>query len=233
MALDLSSMDSIRAFAIELGGRTELQQLDVLICNAGVFNMGGARRETKDGFEMHLGTNCLGHFLLALLLLPNMLKSPHQPRLLFVGSKLYELGSVHWDDLQLQQRTARPPRRLHVHAFCRIASATRCVVWATLTHRCSSTAGYTSLGAYSQSKMVEMLLAFELRRRLAGRVTVVACHPGNCVTEVARSIPRVLQVLYKTIVGPLCLLSAEEGARPVLHAATCEVRTCSVQASTR
>ena len=102
MQMDLSSMDSIRAFSIELGSRPDIQ-IDVLVANAGVFNMGGARSETKDGFETHLGTNCLGHFLLALLLIPNMLKSDSKPRIVFVGSKLYELGHINWDDLQLQR----------------------------------------------------------------------------------------------------------------------------------
>ena len=61
---------------------------------------------------------------------------------------------------------------------------------------CAFFADFTSLGAYAQSKVVEMQLAYELRCRLGDRLTILACHPGNCVTEVVRGIPPVLQYLY-------------------------------------
>jgi hypothetical protein len=63
--LDLASLDSVRAFAREL--LTTHQPIHLLINNAGV--MLPDRRETRDGFEAHLGINHLGHFLLTQLLL--------------------------------------------------------------------------------------------------------------------------------------------------------------------
>ncbi|XP_043066423.1 retinol dehydrogenase 11-like isoform X2 [Drosophila bipectinata] len=69
--LDLSSMDSIRQFAE--GFKKERDSLHVLINNAGV--MGLPRTLTKDGFEMQLGVNHMGHFLLTHLLL-DVLKLP-------------------------------------------------------------------------------------------------------------------------------------------------------------
>jgi NAD(P)-dependent dehydrogenase (short-subunit alcohol dehydrogenase family) len=58
LRLDLASLESARAAAItfEKTGRT----VDVLVNNAGV---GATRGVTEDGFEIHFGTNHLGHFM--------------------------------------------------------------------------------------------------------------------------------------------------------------------------
>jgi len=66
--LDLASLDSVRSFAVSFAARHD--GLDLLINNAGV--MASPRRHTADGFELHLGTNHLGHFALTNLLLPLM-----------------------------------------------------------------------------------------------------------------------------------------------------------------
>ncbi|MGH8862493.1 MAG: SDR family NAD(P)-dependent oxidoreductase, partial [Jatrophihabitantaceae bacterium] len=67
--LDLSSMDSVRAFADAWSG-----PLDMLVNNAGV--MAPPRRaRTADGFELQFGTNHLGHFVLTGLLLPALAAS--------------------------------------------------------------------------------------------------------------------------------------------------------------
>jgi NAD(P)-dependent dehydrogenase (short-subunit alcohol dehydrogenase family) len=66
--LDLASLASVRAFAERF--RAAHDGLDLLINNAGV--MAPPRRHTEDGFELQFGTNHLGHFALANLLLPAM-----------------------------------------------------------------------------------------------------------------------------------------------------------------
>ncbi|RGP66287.1 hypothetical protein FSPOR_6665 [Fusarium sporotrichioides] len=66
LELDLSSFDSIKAAA-----KTFLDheaRLDVLLLNAGI--MGAPPVLTEDGYEMHMGTNHLGHALLLKLLKP-------------------------------------------------------------------------------------------------------------------------------------------------------------------
>ncbi|KAH6960397.1 hypothetical protein DER45DRAFT_627523 [Fusarium avenaceum] len=70
--LDLSSFESIKAAASEFLQREE--RLDVLLLNAGV--MGAPATLTKDGYEMHIGTNHLGHALLLKLLQPVLEKTP-------------------------------------------------------------------------------------------------------------------------------------------------------------
>jgi NAD(P)-dependent dehydrogenase (short-subunit alcohol dehydrogenase family) len=63
-ALDLSDLNSVRAFAKAWGARP----VDLLINNAGL--MGLPPSKTPQGFETHIGTNHLGHFLLTTQLLP-------------------------------------------------------------------------------------------------------------------------------------------------------------------
>jgi len=66
--LDLADLSSVRSFAERF--KAGHDGLDLLINNAGV--MASPRRHTADGFELHLGTNHLGHFALTNLLLPLM-----------------------------------------------------------------------------------------------------------------------------------------------------------------
>ena len=71
LQLDLASFASIRSFAAVLAGRHG--SVELLLNNAGVFC--DARRLTADGFEMTMGVNFLGTYLLTRLLLPLLLKS--------------------------------------------------------------------------------------------------------------------------------------------------------------
>ncbi|KAL4787695.1 hypothetical protein BJX76DRAFT_345381 [Aspergillus varians] len=66
--LDLASFASIRAAAKQF--YSECDRLDILILNAGT--MGNPPSLTEDGYEIHLGTNHIGHFLLTKLLLPTL-----------------------------------------------------------------------------------------------------------------------------------------------------------------
>ena len=69
--LDLASLASVREFAAKVLG--DYDRIDLLINNAGV--MGIPERATADGFEMQLGTNHLGHFVLTALLMPALLRA--------------------------------------------------------------------------------------------------------------------------------------------------------------
>jgi len=72
MKLDLTSFESVRNFTQEFKAR--YQKLNVLINNAGVFCT--KREETEEGFELTMGVNHLGHFLLTHELLPILEKTP-------------------------------------------------------------------------------------------------------------------------------------------------------------
>ena len=60
VALDLASLDSIRRANDAV--RTHTDGLDGIVNNAGI--MAPPQQQTADGFELQLGTNHLGHFLL-------------------------------------------------------------------------------------------------------------------------------------------------------------------------
>ncbi|KAK3037926.1 hypothetical protein RJ639_031817 [Escallonia herrerae] len=92
--LDLASLDSVRQF-VENFRRSE-RPLDVLVCNAAVY-LPTAKEPTytADGFELSVGTNHLGHFLLANLLLEDLKKSDYpSKRCIIVGNTNTLAGNV-------------------------------------------------------------------------------------------------------------------------------------------
>lgn len=94
LRLDLASMESIKEFSKKFH---ELEsQLDILINNAGV--MACPKGSTKDGFETHIGTNHLGHFLLTNLML-DVLKESAPSRVVNVASLFYIVGKIRKGDL--------------------------------------------------------------------------------------------------------------------------------------
>lgn len=89
--LDLSDLASVRAFAQEISG-----PINILVNNAGVMAIPLAR--TKDGFEMQIGTNHLGHFALTNLLLPQITE-----RVVTVSSTAHRMGKIRLNDLNWEK----------------------------------------------------------------------------------------------------------------------------------
>ncbi len=81
--LDLGSFASVRRAAEAFLARD--LALPLLVNNAGV---AGQRGLTKDGFELHFGTNHMGHFLLTTLLL-DRIKASRPARIVHVSSKAH------------------------------------------------------------------------------------------------------------------------------------------------
>jgi len=97
--LDLSDLSSVKAFSEEF--HRSHDHLDGLINNAGVMAL--PRSLTKDGFEMQLGTNHLGHFALTGLLL-DLLSAAKQARVVTVSSQAHRMGRIDFDDLMGERR---------------------------------------------------------------------------------------------------------------------------------
>jgi NAD(P)-dependent dehydrogenase (short-subunit alcohol dehydrogenase family) len=95
LALDLASFASVRKAADEF--RSRFDRLDVLLLNAGIF----PRRleHTEDGFELQMGVNHLGHFLLAKLLLP-VLERSAPARVVTVSSMLHAGGTIDFENFR-------------------------------------------------------------------------------------------------------------------------------------
>ncbi len=184
--LDLADLNSVHAFAEGL----EHDRLDLLVNNAGL--MAIPRRETKDGFEMQLGTNHLGHFALTGLLLER-LERGSEPRVVTLSSGAHRtVRGIDFDDLQGTKRYFR---------------------WT----------------AYGQSKLANLLFAFELQRRAeAARSPLLsmAAHPGYSATNLQSRggggnglLTRAEDMLMW--VSNLVIAQSEEmGALPTLYAAT-------------
>jgi len=98
VALDLSSLASVRAASEEIHSRWD--RLDGLINNAGI--MQPPQTTTEDGFELQFGTNHLGHFLLAGLLLD--LVENAEGRVVVVSSIAHRLGRINFDDLMGERK---------------------------------------------------------------------------------------------------------------------------------
>ena len=185
-ACDLASLDSVADFAADY--RADYDALDVLCNNAGV--MAIPRSETADGFEEQFGVNHLGHFALTGHLLPALLASPDEARVVTQSSGLHERGEMDFDDLMGER-------------------------------------SYDKWAAYGQSKLANLLFAYELDRRAdaAGLDLVsVGCHPGYADTGLqARGPEREgsrLRGAMMTVANALFAQSAAVGAEPLVYAAT-------------
>mmetsp|Transcript_7963 Transcript_7963/g.11718 ORF Transcript_7963/g.11718 Transcript_7963/m.11718 type:complete len:422 (-) Transcript_7963:118-1383(-) len=86
MKLELANLQSVRDFVANLKAFKSARPLTNLICNAAVYRPTDPEPAwTDDGFEMSMGVNHLGHFLLVNLLLKDMSKAK-SPRVCIVGS---------------------------------------------------------------------------------------------------------------------------------------------------
>jgi NAD(P)-dependent dehydrogenase (short-subunit alcohol dehydrogenase family) len=89
--LDLADLSSVRAFPDQVD-----REIDILINNAGTLT--DRRKETVDGFEMTLGTNLLGPFVLTNLLLPRV-----RSQIINVGSDAHKSATLRLDDMHLRR----------------------------------------------------------------------------------------------------------------------------------
>ncbi|MFT4883366.1 MAG: NAD(P)-dependent dehydrogenase (short-subunit alcohol dehydrogenase family) [Natronomonas sp.] len=85
---------------------------------------------------------------------------------------------------------------------------------------------YDKWDAYAQSKLANVLFAYELDRRHGDDLTSVACHPGYAATNLQYRGPEAEGSRAKRalmgVFNRLFAQSAEKGALPMLYAATAE-----------
>ncbi len=91
--LDLASLASVRRFCAQLEAAT----IDLLICNAG--SMSTTLVSTEQGYERTVGICHIGHFLLAQLLMPQLLLA-NSPRVVMLSSEAHRYPkTLHFDTL--------------------------------------------------------------------------------------------------------------------------------------
>lgn len=212
LPLDLSSLQSVRAFA------TKFQQLqlplDTLVLNAGVMKSPGAEfvaqeltygfETTQDGLEYHIGVNHVAHFYLTQLLMDQLVDGG---RIVAVSSMAeqgsYDTGFVFSD-------------------------------WIPANGQMPS--NYEDGKAYGQSKLANLLFAKELQQRYPNKnFTAYSCHPGVIVTDLARYMDPVLEAgmqskpLFERMIATglqywfaTSFMQSQAGALNQLHLATAD-----------
>ncbi|MFF5052819.1 SDR family NAD(P)-dependent oxidoreductase [Micromonospora sp. NPDC000663] len=172
LALDLSSLASVRAAAVRLRdmlGSGEVASLDAIACNAGG-RFDGEVSPSSDGYERTFATNCLGHFLLVQLALPYL--SEHG-RVVYTSSSTHDPDST---DGRLVGAVVEPDA---------VALAG------------NGKGGLQALSAgkrYSTSKLCTVMYAYELDRRLrtaGSSISSIAFDPGSVPeTGFLRGMPK-------------------------------------------
>lgn len=185
LPLDLASLDSVRAFVTRFRGNG-LPPLAGLVCNAGLQDPGPPRR-TVDGFETTFAVNHLGHFLLANLLLPDLIENG---RITFVSSNAHDPA----------EKTGMPAPRFE---------SARAVA-----EDLEQGGGEAGRRRYTTSKLCNLFCAYELARRLEGAaeprlrsIRVNALDPGLMPgTGLARDYPVWLRLVWNYVMPVLRLV---------------------------
>jgi len=197
--LELGILDLASLTSVREFAARELDRalpIDVLIDNAGVMAP-PKRLETKDGFELQFGTNVLGHFALTGLLLPAIERA-------------------------ITRSAARLPQTPRIVILASIAHKRAAIRFDDL----QSTRSYSPMGSYQQSKLADLMLAFELDRRLKAKrspILSLAAHPGVSNTNLFHNGDfNALERAGRRLLGKLFdlfLNSQDEGALPTIYAA--------------
>lgn len=145
--LDLADLKSIKAFGERI--KAQRKSLDILINNAAVMNP-PQRKITKDGFELQMGTNYLGHFALTAHLLP-LLQKGNQPRVVTLSSVAHLSGVINFDDLQ-SEHNYKP---MVTYSQSKLA----CLMFAFELQRRSNAAGWgiSSMAAHPGISRTELI----------------------------------------------------------------------------
>jgi protochlorophyllide reductase len=202
--LDLADLGSVRGFVEEFRGSG--RSLDALVCNAAVYTPTAKEpRRTVQGYELSVGTNHLGHFLLCNLLLADLRQSSSPDRRLVI------LGTITHNPKEIGG--AIPPRP-DLGDLEGLEAGFRQPI-AMIDGK-----GFNPVKAYKDSKVCNLLTMRELHRRhhRSSGITFSALYPGCVATSgLFRESPRLFRALFpffqKYITGGF--VSEEEAGRRV------------------
>jgi NAD(P)-dependent dehydrogenase (short-subunit alcohol dehydrogenase family) len=170
LTLELADLRSVEQFAKGVLDRCQAGGVDILVLNAGVM-CPPAPRETVQGFERTWGTNFVGHFHLARLLLPAVARAH--------GRVVTLVSRTHWD--------------------CARAGGIQWESVARAGAGAAQRKEVSGMLAYGQSKLALVMFARELHRRCAPTVQSYLVDPGNVLTEITRYYPAWLHWLWKAM----------------------------------
>ncbi|KAJ7590327.1 NAD(P)-binding protein [Mycena floridula] len=174
LKLNLASLESIKS-ATEEYQRKE-QQLHILINNGGVMKP-PIDQLTEDGYDLQLGTNCLGHFYLTKLLLPTLTATAKtevsgKVRVVNVSSLGHLTGSLDF-------------------AWFRDGPARR---------------KQGSLALYPHSKFINVVFATELARRYGDQgIVSTSLNPGTVYSGLYQNQPGFAQWIASMVFYPVAM----------------------------
>lgn len=172
MHLDLASLESVQQFVKNF--RDTGKSLDALVCNAAVYMpLLKEPLYSKDGYELSVATNHLGHFLLCNLLLEDLKNSGNkEPRLIILGTV-----TANPKELGGKIPIPAPPDLGNIEGFEAGFKAPIAMI---------NGKKFKPGKAYKDSKLCNVLTMRELHRRYheSTGITFSSLYPG-CVAETA------------------------------------------------
>lgn len=188
MHCDLSSLNSVKQFVDNF--RRSGRPLDVLVCNAAVYLPTAKEpRYTADGFELSVGTNHLGHFLLANLLMEDIQhkENNNSRRVIIVGSITGNTNTV----------AGNVPPKANLGDLRGLAGGLDGVRSSVMIDG----GEFDGAKAYKDSKVCNMLTMQEMHRRFHEKtgVTFASLYPGCIATT---GLFREHYSLFRTLFPP-------------------------------
>ncbi|KAL5598031.1 hypothetical protein FOBRF1_011824 [Fusarium oxysporum] len=187
LEVDLSSQASVRNAAKEVLSWSDIPAIDLIINSAGVMAV-QERTLSKDGIEMHLATNHIGHWLLSCLLMLKLIKaSEGKPkgsvRIVNVTSASPMVSNMRWSDMNFDKKNKDLPQEEQPnYEFFKL--------WG---YENSEETAYVPLDGYNRSKVANVLFGIEANKRLFEKhgILTLAAHPGVIMTtELGRNFPK-------------------------------------------
>jgi NAD(P)-dependent dehydrogenase (short-subunit alcohol dehydrogenase family) len=180
--VDLSDLSSIQRGVADLKQR--VNSIDILVNNAGVMAI-PQRTTTKDGFEMHMGINHLGHFALTGQLLDLLRNGDDMKRIVNVASHAHLFGDIDKNNLMLDKPGSYEP-------------------WPAYGNSKQANILFTK----------ELARRLQTVSSASTPIVALCCHPGLCRTELGRymfdmdsfKIPDYLNPLAAVVGSPICKL---------------------------
>ncbi|KAK9467164.1 hypothetical protein V1512DRAFT_262097 [Lipomyces arxii] len=165
LKMDLSDLPTVKNVAEKL--LSEVKRIDTIWYNAGVMGH-PTLNTTVQGFELHWGTNVVGHFLLNKLLTPLLAESARSASV---------KGSV---------------RAIWVASDATLFAPSQGINWEDVNF----SKGALQMTKYAQSKAAAVILAYELSKREADSGLVsLSLNPGHLITGMQENRPKWLQKL--------------------------------------
>ena len=142
--------------------------------------------KTYDGFEMQIGTNHFGHFLLTELLIPLLRKSSSTgftPRYVLHYDQRQSLSikiiMIEFGEYKTKQLRLLANLQFRIVIVSSLAHEQGSIKWDDI-HFQKTPGSYNRITAYQQSKLANVMHAAELARRVeAFGIRTYSLHPGN------------------------------------------------------